>query len=265
MARMLGGVDVQPGHYRLDGDAITFVAESGLALHYRKGEGVTADRPAGYDPAEELLWLNGTIYAAIASIHGFYPIHASAVACAGRVHAFTGPSGAGKSTLTAQLGQLGLPMFCDDTLILDLSDPEQVMCLPGHKRLKLWPDALGLTGAAAEEEVRNGMGKHFAAPPAGTVADMLPLTELCFLEEGEPAQFVPVNGAAKLMRLQDDHYTTSLFLAAARLSRAERFHMLGRMAQIIPMHRFIRPRDPARFAAGAQLAMRHVTDFSEDS
>ena len=60
----------------------------------------------------------------------------------GEVFAFAGPSGSGKSTLIAALGQLGLPMFCDDTLVLDLGEPDIVICLPGHKRLKLTPEAL---------------------------------------------------------------------------------------------------------------------------
>ncbi len=64
----------------------------------------------------------------------------------GRVFAFAGPSGAGKSTLAAGLGQRALPLLCDDTLLLDLSDPPDIWCLPGHKRLKLTAAALALTG-----------------------------------------------------------------------------------------------------------------------
>ncbi len=73
--RHLGEAELVPGRCALIGDQFSLIA-----------------------PAEEMLWLNGSVYAAIASIHGLLPIHASAVACEGAVHAFTRPSGAGKST-----------------------------------------------------------------------------------------------------------------------------------------------------------------------
>ena len=134
---------------------------------YRPGEGVTVHRGADADASEESLWLNGSVYAAVASMNGLLPIHASAVAHAGAVFAFTGPGGAGKSTLTAALSRHGLPMFCDDTLVLDLADPDRVMCLPGHKRLKLRHDAFALTGTAREEKVSRTYDKYYAAPAAG--------------------------------------------------------------------------------------------------
>ena len=194
---MIDGREVGLGKYMLLGDGIMLNTDSGFRMAYRKGEGVTVDRPANAEDSEQALWLNGTIYAAIAAINGYYPIHASAVAAGGKVFAFTGQGGAGKSTLVAELGRRGLPMFCDDTLILDISDPEQILCLPGHKRLKLWPEALELTGAAVQEEIGSDYGKYFAEPPGGSVAQILPLAELCFLEVGEPARFEPVLGGGK--------------------------------------------------------------------
>ena len=101
-------------------------------FHYKRGGGLTIERGSNCDVSEELLWLNGSVYSAIASMNGLVPIHASAVSIKGQVFAFTGPGGAGKSTLVAALAKLGLPMFCDDTLVLDLADPERVICLPGH-------------------------------------------------------------------------------------------------------------------------------------
>lgn len=252
------GVNVGEGKHLLRGNGILLNAPSGIRILYRKGEGVTVSRPENADLAEESLWLNGTIYAAIASINGLYPIHASAVAADGRVFAFTGPGGAGKSTLVAELGRRGLPMFCDDTLILDISDPDRIMCLPGHKRLKLWPDALALTGAEQQEEIVRDWGKYYAAPPGGTVTEMLPLAELCFLEEGEPPRFEEVSGGQRLTRLMDDHYTADLYLEAQRPDAGARFQLLGQLARAMDMTRFVRPRDAARFGETAALAESHV-------
>lgn len=254
----IGGVAVAPGKQWLHEDGFVLRTPSELRFRYAKGQGVTVERPDGWDPAEEYLWLNGSVYAAIACINGLYPIHASAVALNGQVFAFTGPSGAGKSTLVAELTRRGLPLFCDDTLILDLSDPARVVCLPGHKRLKLWPDALALTGATASGQVMASIPKYYAQPAGGTVVDVLPLAELCFLEEGAPARIEPLRGAEKLVRLQDDHYTTDLFLAASRPDRAARFAQLANFARVINLTRFVRPRDSARFALDVELVESHV-------
>lgn len=244
--------------WQLVGDAFLLRGEGEHYFHYRKGEGVTIERGPGAVIEEEGLWLAGSVHAAIASINGLLPIHASAVAFGGRVFAFTGPSGAGKSTLIAELGQRGLPMFCDDTLVLDLSDPDRVLCLPGHKRLKLTDEALALTGAVREEPVGGDTPKHYARPPAGDVDTVLPLDTLVFLEEGEPARIVASGGSEAMRMLRDDHYTTWLFHAATRPDRASEFARLARLARQVSVARFIRPRDPARFGDDAALVDRYV-------
>lgn len=228
-------------------------------FYYRKGEGIAIHRGAGADLSEESLWLNGSLYSAIASINGLLPVHASAVACGGEVYAFTGPPGAGKSTLVAALGRHSLPMFCDDTLVLDLSDPGRITCLPGHKRLKLTEEALALTGAAREEKVSRTVDKFYAGPPAGDVGEVLPLAALVFLEDGPDIAITPIRGGEALARLQDDHYTATLFAAARRFDRAAHFAHLARLARQIALASFTRPRDSLQFGAGVALAAQYVT------
>lgn len=251
----LAGRAVPPGSHLLLDDAFLLRTASGHAFHYVRGAGVTVERTAGADPAEQELWLNGSVYAAIAAINGFLPFHASAVAWDGRVYALSGPSGAGKSTLAAALGRHGLPLFCDDTLVLDLSDPAGVRCLPGHKRLKLSDEALALTGARGQEKVGPMIAKRYAEPAGGTVQAVLPLARLIFLADGEPVRLDRVDGARRIALLDDDHYTASYVALARRASPSERFAWLAALAARIPMQRLTRPRDAARFAAlTAQLA-----------
>ena len=232
-------------------------------FHYRMGEGITIERGAKFDLSEETLWLNGSVYAAIASLNGLLPIHASAVACDGQVFAFTAPAGGGKSTLVAALGDRGLPMFCDDTLVFDLSDPDRITCLPGHKRMKLRPDALDLTGAKRQEKVSQTVDKYYAVPTAGDVGVALPLARLVFLEEGERPAIAPISGAERFVRMQDDHYTAYLFAQARQFDRSEQFAHLGRLARQIEMARFVRPRDPSRFDQGVGLAAQYVAAGGE--
>src|SRR4249920_1393808 len=73
--RRLGEVEVVPGRCALSNDAFLLVTDTGLAYHYRRGYGVAIERSEGFDPGEESLWLNGSVNAAIASIHGLLPIH----------------------------------------------------------------------------------------------------------------------------------------------------------------------------------------------
>ena len=227
---------------------------TGYGFHYRAGQGVACERGPDADPDELELWLHGSVYAAIACLHGLYPLHASAVAWQGAVHAFTGPSGAGKSTLVAGLGQRGLPLFCDDTLLLMLDDPAHIVALPGHKRLKLTGSALALTGAEALAPVGSDTGKTYAAPPAGALREPLELASLTFLAEGEPAQLAPITGAARFAALEDDHYTQDLYRNAQSPSLGQLFAVRARLASALAMARLVRPFTREGFAKSLDLA-----------
>ena len=262
--RSLSGPPLAETSWEMRGDEFLLRGEGDHYFHYRKGGGITVERGAAFDLSEESLWLNGSVYAAVASINGLLPIHASAVAHQDRVYAFTGAAGAGKSTLVAALGRHGLPMFCDDTLVLDLSARGRILCLPGHKRLKLRADALALTGAEPQETVSTTVDKCYAVPLAGDVGVALPLAELIFLEEGPEMVIEPIRGAERVARLQDDHPTAQLFASARRFGRPEQFDHLVRLARQIRMARFVRPIDPARFDEGIARAAHYVTNRHRD-
>ncbi|HEY6663457.1 MAG TPA: hypothetical protein VIZ66_11105, partial [Sphingomicrobium sp.] len=244
--------------WQMLGDGFLLRGEGHHYFHYRKGRGITIERGPDADLGEESLWLNGSVYSAIASLNGLVPIHASAVAFEGRVFAFSAPAAGGKSTLAAALAGHGLPLFCDDTLVLDLSDPHRVTCLPGHKRLKLRPDAIALTGATAEEKVSKTVDKYYARPAAVDAGVARPLAELIFVDEGPDLGIEAITGAERMIRFQDDHQTAHLFAAAQQLDRAARFAHLHRLASRIKMARLERPRDRSRFAESVALAARYI-------
>ncbi len=261
----LGGKPASPGRWQIAQGRFLLRCESGLGYYYQPGEGITIERPVDADPDEELLWLKGTVHAAVACLNGLYPVHASAVAWEGRVHAFTGPAGAGKSTLVAGLGAAGLPLFCDDTLLLDLTDPGRIMCLPGHKRLKLLPDALTMSGARGEAPVGAETGKLYCRTAAGEVAMPLPLASLTFLEDGPVTAWHPVAGAERFARLEDDHYTQAIYLAAQRPERAALFALRARIAGMVTMARLVRPRSGEGFAHSVELARSHIVPTPGES
>lgn len=246
--RQLDGQTVAAGHYRLNRNEFLLWTDTGLGFHYRRDCGVRLEQPAPVPAGEIELWHHGSVYAAVAALNGLVPLHASAISHAGRVHAFTGPSGAGKSTLAAGLGRLGFPLFCDDTLLLDLSDPAEVWCLPGHKRLKLCNDALALTGAAGQEKVGGMIDKVYAQPAAGVESEPLPLAALTSLVDGEALALCPVQGAQRIAMLNDDHYTTDYVALAGGLNRADHLAHLAGLAARIPAWRLTRPRSTGGFA-----------------
>ncbi|MEO6041172.1 MAG: hypothetical protein ABIP41_04665 [Croceibacterium sp.] len=251
------GRPVAVGDQLLAGDAYLLRTTSGFGYFYRKGHGLIVEQPPGADPNEQALWLNAGVYSAVACINGLKPIHASAVAWDGRVYAFTGAPGAGKSTLVAALGDCGLPMFCDDTLVLDLSGGP-VICLPGHKRLKLTPQALALTGAQPQEKVSSAVDKFFAVPASGEVGVPLPLAQLVFLERGEIPAVEPLSGGERLARLGESHYTEFLFEQANALDRAEVFQQRAQLARRVAMSRLVRPWTPDRVAQSADFVARWI-------
>ncbi|MCL6697384.1 hypothetical protein LZ496_01080 [Sphingomonas sp. NSE70-1] len=249
---------LQPMSWQMGEEAFLLRAEGDHYFYYRRGEGLTIQQGIAADASEETLWLNGSVYAAIASMNGLVPIHASAVAHEGEVFAFTGPAGAGKSTLAAALGRHGFSMFCDDTLVLDLSDPLRLVCLPGHKRLKLCPDAFALAGAIQEEKVSATYDKYYASPAGGMIETVMPLAELIFLEDGPDPAVSRIAGAERFVRLDDDHQTAYLFEAARRFDRAGLFAHRARLARQMAMSRFVRPRDASRFDEGIAMVADYI-------
>jgi hypothetical protein len=257
--RALGGHAVAPGFQVFADSQYLLRCASGYGYHYRPGKGIMVERPVqDADPDEEFLWLNGSVYAAVACLNGLYPLHASAVEHAGRVHAFTGPSGAGKSTLVSALGLKGLPLFCDDTLLLDLSAPGPVIALPGHKRLKLTEHALELTGLASEQPVGAETGKSYVAAPAGAIGQPLPLASLVMLEEGSEIGWEEIGGARRLLLLDDDHDVQRLYTGAQRPSRADLFAQRSRIASQVTMARLTRPLAGDSLAAATELALVQI-------
>ena len=258
VSRILAGEAVPDDRWALRGEEFLFRTIEGIGLHYRRGDGITLDCPPGIDQRTIALWLNGTLYAAIAALNGLFPFHASAVEHRGRVHAFSGSAGAGKSTLVAALGRAGFAQFCDDTLILDVSGDGPPLCLPGHKRLKLWSEGVALAGVEPGELVAEDYPKHFVEPAAGTIAEPLPLAELVFLERGDAPLVAPLAGAERIDRLQDDHYTAELWRQANNQPRPAHFATLAALARRIAMQRFVRPFDPARFAESTAFIAAHI-------
>jgi hypothetical protein len=239
-------------------DAFLLKLPNGLAFHYQQGKGVTVSRPPKVTDAEVALFFNGSVYGAIAWINGYVPLHASAIVHEGQVHAFTGHSGAGKSTLIAALGAKGFTHFSDDVLVLDLRDPNSIMCQPGHKQMKLWHDALALTGLERGEQVRGDMEKYFVSPAGETATTPLPLTHLYFLEETTRSgpKLTPLAGIDRFTHGRAAFYRPHF--CAALSENQDLFGILARIGSSVAMAKFNRPKRKEEFAGGIDFIAKAI-------
>lgn len=265
---VIGGNEVAAGFNRIDGDDFV-LRDEGFSCRYRRGDGITVqlDDPAKAGLLE--LFLAGSVYSAVAAINGFTALHASAVAVDGKAIAFTGPPGAGKSTTAAALRSRGLPVVADDTLIVDMSGVidmagTQPICLPGHKRLKLWPDSVAMAGTPAFELVSREYPKIFAAEEASEIDAPLPLGAIVTVEAGEQLSFEPVRGAARIAVLDDDHYTARHRVMAQGQDRVRRMGDLARLANAVPVFRFVRPLNPDRFGPTHDFLAGQLAQIGQD-
>jgi hypothetical protein len=251
--REVAGRAVEPGTWELDGGEFGLLTRSGIAMHYRRGEGVIVDLPDGVATEEFELWFNGSLYAGVAAINGLWPVHASVVVAGDLAFGLTGVSGAGKSTLAASLCDLGLSMLCDDTSLLDMARNGPPICLPGHKRLKLDDKALSATGASAFGPVGGETGKSYARPAGETHREPVPLAGLVQLEWGDDPAINSLNHAQKLSVLAEDHYTRAMYRAAHPAQPSEILAQYSNLAARLDGWRFTRPRDAGRLRETSQI------------
>jgi hypothetical protein len=237
-------------HWQMARDAFRMTLPSGLAFHYRRGRGSLFSRPATVSDEEVALFFNGSVRGAIAWLNGFVPLHASAIVVDDGIYAFTGASGEGKSTLAAALAGAGFTIFCDDLLIVTPVANEAPRALAGGGRLKLWQDALTLTGSTPSAAVRPGLDKFFVGERPVASGSALPLRRLYRLETlGAPDPVIaPIDGSARIAAMRDAYYRPEF--GAALPDRATYFRAMLQLADAISLRRFARPRDRTRFADG---------------
>lgn len=238
--------------YQISRDAFLLRLPIGLAYHYQRGVGTVYERAGSVSDDEVALFFEGSVYGAIAWLNDMVPLHASAVSHQGHVHAFTGASGEGKSTLVAALVQRGMTACSDDVLVVDLAHPTEITAIPGPQRLKLWDDALTLTGRASSHAVRPGIDKYYVCEESFALSEPLPLKGLYFLESiaAEPG-LTAIAGAQRFNWLRSAYYRPHFCGPLAEQHRY--FETAVRLSSLSRMARFNRSREKSAFEAGVDL------------
>jgi hypothetical protein len=223
------------------------------------------------DRRDIMLFLFGSAWGVLCYQRGLIPFHASAVAAGEQVHAFTGMSGAGKSTLAAALAARGRPFFADDVLVLDPRRFEpKPLCFAGYKELKLWHDAIALTGCVAGDAVRSveGFPKFYAQPASRSTATagyLKTLVMLAYARRGEKPNIERITGARAVTRLAQSVYRPAF--AEAILGRKALYEALADLSGRIGLYRFGRHRfgrnsDPKTFAGEADYVDNWIGEQS---
>lgn len=110
------------------------------------GTRIVVDPKSGVPARNIRLFLLGSAFGALLHQRGLLPLHANAIEIDGMAVAFMGPSGTGKSTLATWFHDRGFKVISDDVCVVDFGLEGRPQAAPGLPRLRLWTDALELTG-----------------------------------------------------------------------------------------------------------------------
>lgn len=241
----------------------SFHVTDGTRIHYARN---------GVSDRDVALFLLGSAWGALCYQRGLLPLHASAVMYGGKVHAFTGQSGAGKSTLAAALSKRGLDFFTDDVLIID---PARIKgttarCFAGQKDMKLWEDALKLTGVESHGPVRDepDFRKFFAMPATTEEKGSGDLVSLTILKNEnvrrgrDPIEIERVRGAEALRQLRESVYR--MRYADAIMGRKALYTVLAKLIAAVHVQTFDRSMLKPKFEQSADAMRDWIHGFEPD-
>lgn len=225
----------------------------GMRFWVEGGDTIRYEAEPGVDDVDIRVFLMGTPWAALALQRGLLPLHASAVSNGRSVVGFSGRPGEGKSTLAAALASRGHEFFADDVLIVDPDADDTAPLCWSSKDLKLWPDALELTGAAPGIKVRTGAECHklYALPATMSPHVSGRLDELYMLETGsndQPCSTVRHTGRQHVETVCSAVYRRRL--AAAVLGKRQLFEKALGVGRNVKVCSFRRPVHTARLEDG---------------
>jgi hypothetical protein len=240
---------------------------NGMRVLVEDGAAVTIDCPAHLSDDDQLLWVLGSAWGALAYQRGLLPLHLSAVHLGDGIAGFGGRSGAGKSTLAAALTTRGHTLAADDVTGIDASTPGRPMALPGHKTLKLWGDATTLVGVERDRPVRSdqAVDKYYVLVGDDDGARRaLPLRRIYQLidrrgqPDGRPEFSISKRrGGEAVVTLESAIYRPRF--GEAILGRRRLFELLAVVAAGTEVFDFERPMRKERFWAGVDLLEDHLS------
>lgn len=178
------------------------LTESHAEFRLQTGGEITVDRARGRavfttpeppSPAELVHPFLAPVAAVMGYWHGRETFHAGAFVYAGSAWALVGDRESGKSTILAQLALAGVPVICDDMLVLEdgvpFAAPRSIDLRPSAARKLGAGKPMGVVGA--RERWRLPLGPVGEAPLSGWI----------FLGWGESLEWREMNARARIEQL----------------------------------------------------------------
>lgn len=245
---------------REDRSDLRFQPFDGLGFRILDGNRISVRREDSISDAEVNLYLMGTAWGMLCHQRGLLPLHCSAVFRNGRAYAFTGASGAGKSTLLVGLSECGYSHFCDDVMIVALTeDGPRAAALP--KGLKLCEDALEFFSVSPGQQVsRRDRPDKFYVPVQSAAPDedveIGGLYVLSYHDDDSPPRIEQISGRNFWLDLYQSVYRVE-FLPWINSPMAVS-KLLATLIDNVAIYRFSRPRGYDYYQDGLDILMQHI-------
>jgi hypothetical protein len=213
---------------------------------------------SGASPRNIRLFLLGSAFGAVLHLRGLLPLHANAVEIDGRAVAFMGHSGAGKSTLAAWFHDQGLKILSDDVCVVKV-EKDRVVAHAGIPRLRLWKDALELTGRSSDGyESSFDDADKFNVPTISRNSSTLELSHVYILNkaQSEDCSFERLQGVAAVQALVENTYRGRYIPMLG--STKEHLMQCLELVQMVPVFDARRVWGIERFDRESELLMAHA-------
>lgn len=251
----------RPGYSEVEGGTLLTVDKVGRFL-IRGGAEILVE-PAETASARNIrLFLLGSAFGALLHQRGLMPLHANAVILDGHAFAFCGHSGAGKSTMAAWFHDRGAPILADDVCVIGFGEDDTPLAYPGVPRLRLWRQALEVSGRQAEDYHRSfdDLDKYDVPIAAGARTEPAPLAAVYLLgkapEDAVAATTTRLTGVAAVETLVSNTYRGGYLQAIG--GTAAHLAACVRIARSVPVFSAQRRWGFESFDAEAQRLERHA-------
>jgi hypothetical protein len=247
----------------VDDDGLVLIIPDVAKFRISGGDTIVVEANADVPERNVRLFLLGSAFGALLHQRGLLPLHANAVEVGGKAYAFMGRSGAGKSTLAAWFHDRGHLVLADDVCVVRFDEAGRAWACPGLPRLRLWLDALELTGRELEGLKRSYIGQSaqldkYDVPVEASAmihADV-PVGGIYLLNEGDSFEVTALTGMEAAEAIFSNTYRGA-YVAAASSYRGH-WQSAVALARSTPVHRVQRTMDFANFDRECEMLLEHL-------